>query len=509
MSKFKNGIQGETQRQVKERGGMLSLHVAPQSLHNFAKNIAMHAAAAEPVAPSRPVRSRMKRRLVGAAFGTVAAAILLFSAQVSPAFASLVQYIPGFSVASDWLTTLRTSDGVQNAGNHDYRPFQPVVMSFGDTKVSLSDVYLTSDKLIYKVFVQSDKISKNVTTWPDDTPGNDFSNAGYHATSKDFPSAGAGGVITFTHDEQSGEPILVLPTEQQLSPQQVSEFLAENPSKLSFNFYEPQAGSAIPLKHTLDVPFDKSQWKQDRIIPQRVSMPVTINSDQGEIEVQEVKITPLSTYITLHLNNTDQKLLDIDWSNPSIEMTDNAGGTYEFKGYTSLNSVPGRSNSGSGTIRLEFASSPYFSKQADQLNLKIGHVQLSEIDSFSLAMDEALPKVIPFRGKQMLLTQSRYEDGFLKLKLEQDAQNRMSIDFNIPGYMAKVFQSQELYDKFYAGNRDQAGFARNILQVQEGRGEYEVWIAAPEQKQYELEMINAVTQREQVQVNQQVELSVR
>ncbi|MEK5467967.1 hypothetical protein MKY64_23440 [Paenibacillus sp. FSL R7-0210] len=509
MSKFNNGIQGETQRQVKEMGGMLSLQVAPQSLHNFAKNIAMHAAATEPAAPSRPVRSRMKRRLVGVAFGTVAVAILLFSAQVSPAFASLVQYIPGFSVASDWLTTLRTSDGVQNAGNHDYRPFQPVVLSFGDTKVSLSDVYLTSDRLVYKVFVQSDKISGSVTTWPDGTPGIDYSNAGYHVTSKDFPSAGAGGVMKLIHDEQTGEPILVLPTEQQLSPQQVADFLAGNPSKLSFTFYEPQAGSAIPLKHSLDVPFDKSQWKQDRIIPQQASIPVTVHSEQRAIEVQEVKITPLSTYIILHLNNKNQSLLDIDWSNPSIELTDNAGGTYQFKGYTSLNSVPGRSNSGSDTIRLEFASSPYFSKQADQLNLKIGHVQLSEVGSFSLAMDEMLPKLILFSGKQMLLTESRYEDGFLKLKLKQDAQNRMSIDFNIPGYMAKVLQSQELYDKFYAGNRDQAGFARNILQAQEGRGEYEVWIAAPEQKQYEVEIINAVTQREQVQVNQQVELRVR
>lgn len=509
MSKFKNGIQGEPQQQVEGMGGVLSLHAAPQSLHDFARNIAIHAAAAEPAAPSRPVRSRTKRRLIGAACGPAAAAMLLFSAQVSPAFANLVQYIPGFSVASDWLTTLRTGDGVQNAGNHDYRPFQPVVMNFGDTKVSLSDVYLTSDRLIYKVFVQSDKLSGSVTTWPDGTPGLDYSNAGYHVTSKDFPSAGAGGVMKLTHDEQTGEPILVLPTEQQLSPQQVADFLAANPSKLSFTFYEPQAGSAIPLKHNIDVNFDKSQWRQDRIIPQQVSMPVTVHSDQGAIDVQEVKITPLSTYITLHLNNADQKLLDIDWSNPSIELTDNAGGTYEFKDYTSLNSVPGRSNSGSDTIRLEFASSPYFNQQADQLNLKIGHVQLSEVGTFSLAMDEALPKVIPFSGKQMLLTESRYEDGFLKLKLTQDAQNRMSIDFNIPDYMAKVFQSQELYDKYYAGNRDQAGLARNILQAQEGRGEYEVWIAAPEQKRYEVEMINAVTQREQVQVDQQVELSVR
>ncbi|MFP4979156.1 hypothetical protein ACE6ED_27395 [Paenibacillus sp. CN-4] len=509
MSKFKNGIQGEPQRQAEEMGGVLSLHAAPQSLHDFAKNIVMHAAAAEPAAPSRPARSRTKRRLISAACGTAAAAMLLFSAQVSPAFASLVQYIPGFSVASDWLTALRTGDGVQNAGNYDYRPFQPVVMSFGDTKVSLSDVYLTSDKLVYKVFVQSDKISGSVTTWPDGTPGIDYSNAGYHITSKDFPSAGAGGVMKLTHDEQTGEPILVLPTEQQLSPQEVAAFLAGNPSKLSFTFYEPQAGGAIPLKHSMDVPFDKSQWKQDRIIPQQASIPVMVNGDQQEIEVQEVKLTPLSTYVTLHLSNTDRSLLDIDWNNPSIELTDNAGGTYGFKDYTSLNAVLGRSNGGSDTIRLEFASSPYFSKQADRLNLKIGHVQLSEVGSFSLAMDEALPKVIPFSGKQMLLTESRYEDGFLKLKLTQDAQNRMSIDFNIPGYMAKVLQSRELYDKFYAGNRDQGGFARNILQVQEGIGEYEVWIAAPEQKQYEVEMINAVTQRKQVQVNQQVELSVR
>ncbi|QDY84202.1 hypothetical protein FQU75_12825 [Paenibacillus polymyxa] len=475
---------------------------APQKLHDFAKNISVHAAESK----TGRVRPRIRElAMVLTACCAAAVALTLITAQVSPAFASLVGSIPGFSVASDWLTSLRKSDGVQNANSHQYQPSAPVVQQLGDTTVGLSDVYLTSDKLVYKVFVRSDRIKRNIITNSDGSLGVDGKAVGYYVKSLDFPGYGSG-ILKIVHDEHTGEPIMVIPTMTELTPQEVASFLNTNPTKLSFVFYEPQQGKELPEKHILNVKFDKSQWKEDKIYPQQQSVKVTGNPEIQTIDVQEVKVTPMNTYVTLHLNSPGDHILDLDWNDLSVQLTDNKGNAYQLDTYRDVDEKSGRM--GSDTIKLVFASSPYFDKEVSRLALKIGHVKLTEIKSFPLSLDEHIPKILHFKDKEMLLTKARYEDGFLKLNIKQNPDNPMSIYFNIPAFDAKVYKSHALYQKLFVGNLDKEGWSKNKLRIEEGKGEYEVSVMAPKQSSYEIEMMNAPSEAEKVQINKTIELNL-
>ncbi|MFB5678431.1 hypothetical protein ACE3NQ_23535 [Paenibacillus terreus] len=467
---------------------------APQSLHTFAQNITVHAAGTS-IKRRRPRRSMLYTGL--AAGCTAAVAISLLTAQVSPAFASVMNNIPGFAAASEWLSSKRDSDGVQNAQLHNYQPSEPEVYQIGDATVSIGDVYLTSDKLIYKTFVRSDKIKNHLITDSDGSYVDPW--ASFHAVSLDFPGKG-GGAQDVIFDEDTKEPILVDTSEIAVTPQEVDAFLRKNPSELKFALYE-QNGTDSPDKHEISVKFDKSQWKEDRTFVVHQSLDVEGVPEIQTLTVDQVKVTPINTFVDLQLNNMDKFLLETQLAEPTINLTDDQGNRYPLDTYLPLDEEEGRYES--GKIRLVFSSSPYFNDALKKLTLHIDELEVSEIGSFSLSMNEALPKTISFKGKEMTITDADYKDGMLNLKIKQSPDNRQGVSFSIPSYEAKVLRNHELYQKLYV---EQEGYRKGKLRVKDGQEEYEISIMAPKQDDYDIEM---VSERRAVPLNKEMDIDLK
>lgn len=142
----------------KEIGRSFERLAAPESLREFARNIDLHATG------KTGTRLPNKKRpgWIGFAAGAAAVSLLFVSAEVSPAFAGMIKQIPGVSVAASWLDSIRSRDGVENAAVHQYTPFELMAQQVGDMKVTLADVYLTSDKLTYKAFIRTDGLKDHL-----------------------------------------------------------------------------------------------------------------------------------------------------------------------------------------------------------------------------------------------------------------------------------------------------------------------------------------------------------
>lgn len=131
----------------------------PESLYRFADEVPGRFAAGDFTSAAEPApASRRSARFK--LFKSVAAAAILVSAfsagvTMSPAFASLVKEVPGFEIAVDWLTHVRQQDGVQTAVDHGYTPIEPATVRFDGTSITIDDIYLTDDELLFKAFIRS------------------------------------------------------------------------------------------------------------------------------------------------------------------------------------------------------------------------------------------------------------------------------------------------------------------------------------------------------------------
>ncbi|GJM71132.1 hypothetical protein HMSSN036_33480 [Paenibacillus macerans] len=86
----------------------------------------------------------------------------------------------------------------------------------------------------------------------------------------------------------------------------------------------------------------------------------------------------------------------------------------------------------------------------------------------------------------MTITQARYEDGLLKLKVLQKAENRMSIHFEIPSLRPDKEKSPELWKEYYG---EKADLRKELIIPSEGKEEYELSFLVPKQDTYEIRMM--------------------
>ncbi|UQZ36939.1 hypothetical protein C2I18_27445 [Paenibacillus sp. PK3_47] len=479
---------------------------APDSLHEFARNIVLHAS--ETVKAEHSWRRggtagqyRMRRAAIGLTACSTVLAAALFTTQVSPVFAGMVSGIPGFAIAAEWLDGLRSRDGVQNASDHNYRPFEQVVRQFADTRVTLSDVYLTGDKLMYKAFIQFKGMAAHLMTHPDGTEGLDQYAAGYHVQNLDFADGAETGILHVTYDEQTGEPVMAIPVEQKLNPAKVSAFLAGDPSKLSFALYVPVEGQEVPDKHIIEVGFDKTQLLKDWEIAVNRSVSVSGNSGVKSLTVDKLQITPVNTALEVKLDEAERHILNLDYEDLQLELTDDKGNVYPFESYSHLKEVPGRS--GSDRISLVFAGSPYFNDAVQSLNLRIGKIQISQIGSFMLTPGHASPQTVRFMDKDLVISVPQYKDGMLQFSVHQDADSLKGMEFNIPAYTADVLGSPELYKRLYV---DQEGYRSGRLYPLAGKETYSISVMAPDEKNYKIEVIS---EPEQVELGKTLQLDLR
>ncbi|BFH64009.1 hypothetical protein [Paenibacillus azoreducens] len=466
----------ELERELKAAMDQLE---APDTLKAFAKNIAVHTNGGK----SKTIRPR-KKIITGLAAGCAASLLLIFTAQVSPAFAGFVHSIPGFSVASDWLDSLRGRDGVQNAGDHDYRPFEPVTQKFGNTTLSLADVYLTGDKLMYKAFIQSEDIKRQLIQNPDGSPGfNTRTGKNYIVQNLDVPALSGGLSENIIYDEETHEPILVLSNKMQLNPEEVKAFLNGNPDKLRFAVGVIEAGSnKVANEYKMEVPFDKTRLMKDRIVPVHQPVKLAGRPEFPAVTVEKLKITPVNTYIDLSFDHSDAYDLGFDPADylerHSITLIDDHGKAYPMEGFKLEND-----GTGSGQVELAFTSSPYFDKSVRNLQFYMDNVEITdrEDESFMLELHEQLPKTIQYKDASFILTDAHYENGLLKIKVKQNPEDRMKLRFSIPSFQAEI--SQEERGKYDAENADQR---KEVLVPEDGKSEYDLSIMAPKQETYRI-----------------------
>lgn len=478
---------------------------APESLKAFARDIALHSEK-QNIGPL----SGRKRPWMGFAACAAAAGILLFTAQVSPAFANMIKNIPGVSVAADWLDSIRSRDGVENAAGHQYMPFEPVVQEFGDVKVSLADVYLTSDKLMYKAFIRSGDIKKHLIQNPDGSQGLDRTADLFTIHSLDFHPVQGGGRQEIIFDKETQEPVLVASYVMELTSQEVEAFLNGNPNTLRFKLYVTDASKHEPDHgYAMNVPFEPSQWMEDRVIPVHHNVEVAGDPDIGALVLENLKITPLNTYVELRLDNANDYALDIDLARSleqdTIKLTDNNGKVYPLDTYRPKY-PPTNEKHQSGVIELSFNSSPFFDETVKSLTLLIAGVEVSdrtEGSTFRLALEDKLPKTIHFKDKEMIITEAQYEEGFLKVKVLQKAEDRMKIRFDIPEFMKKVADSPALREEYYV---EKISLQKGLLIPAEGQAEHELSIAASDEGVYEIRMKR---EQDEVQINQTIEIDIR
>ncbi len=472
----------------KEIGQSLDQLAAPESLRDFARNIALYS-------ENKKVDSRRTVRrpwITGVAAGVAAVSLLFVTAELSPAFASMLKQIPGVSVAAEWLDSIRSRDGVENAAAHKYMPFEPVVQQFGEMKVSLADVYLTGDKLMYKAFIQTDELQGHIAKDPDGSLSLDRTANFYAVESLDFDMVKGDGSEEVITDQETGKPIFVISDIIDLDSEAVQAFLKGNPDTLRFEiFVGNHASGQADRKYAMNVPFSPAQRVEDRIIQANRRIEVAGDPDIGAVVLDNIQITPLNTYAELRLDNSADYMLDLglseDGMRDAITLTDNNGKVYPLDSYgTKYQPVNDRFQP--GVIKLTFNSSPFFDETVNRLTLHVGAVEVTDWAKsayFTLDLNGELPKPITFKTKEMTITEARYEDGFLKLKVLQRAKDRMSVRFDIPSLRPDKEKSPELWEEYYG---EKADLRKELIIPSEGKEEYELAFLVPKQDTYEIRM---------------------
>lgn len=286
-------------------------------------------------------------------------------------------------------------------------------------------------------------------------------------------------------DQETGDPILVISDIIELNAEEVRDFLAGNPDTLHFKlFASHDASGREAQEYAMNVPFSSSQWMKDRIIPVHQRLEIEGDPDIKELVLENIKITTLNTFAELRLEQSADYGLDLDLTGDAVRLTDDHGKTYPLKTYRTKYQ-PANEKFQPGVIELAFNSSPFFDETVKSLTLHIGNIKVSDwtrSDSFTLSLNENMPKPIRFKGKEMAIAQARYEDGFLKLHVRQPEKDRMSVRFRIP-----TFQPEgELRDTYYGEKADQR---KDLLVPAEGTDAYDLSIMAPQQETYEIRMM--------------------
>ncbi|KZE81182.1 hypothetical protein AV654_01420 [Paenibacillus elgii] len=496
-------------KQVKEElSQSLQELPVPASLLQFAKDVPNMAESLPAIPARRPIRQRSRKaRFTIAAACALAVVASVGAAQVSPTFANMVKGLPGFSGVLSWLDEVRGYDGVRNARSYGYEPAEPVVKQFGDVTIGISDVYLTGDKLSYKTFVKSDEIKKNAFKRDNGYWDVDWRNTtNYLFSIEDFNEirgGGSGGIIM--SDDSTKEPIYAGTHSFTLTPQQVQDFMNKNPKELRFDVSKVQPGQQnAEFLSEISVPFDKSQWREDLVVPLHQQVEVAGDPDLPSFALDQVKITPTNTQLDVKIQQGANHYLEFRQTGDYERkfdpyLTDDKGNKYPLhvdspqKMYDSL----ARPGDWDGN-KMEFMSSPYFDPSVKRLTLHLNGFELTEKTpsaSFTLSPGEKLPKTVRFKDKQFTIVGTSYKKGYLWLKIKKDRPEdvRLGIQFGIPqdlnkAYQEKIQNTPELYESYEP--HPGVALIDGVPRSERPEDDYfEAGIMTPEQDSYEITML--------------------
>lgn len=458
----------------------------PESLFRFADELPERFDRGEISAAAQVItKRRVQRRYMPMVMKSTAVAafmVIAFTAgvQMSPAFASLVKGVPGFELAVDWLTDVREKDGVQKAINHGYSPIEAVTKQIGGTTITISDIYLTEEELLFKTFIQSKDY--DVT----DRSGQVSLFVGPRNL-RGGGSATSSSLITTTDDGKS--PVLQETYKYQLEEGALEDFLDKN-SLLILGVRKHVSNRDVRQSNieeigdiTLSV--DHSKLLYNKVFEPAQTLAID-DPDWAGLTLEKLTIQPTTMNVILEGNK------GWDWRFSREEdgapyLKDEKGNIYRYDP-----SGPGL-NLPEGKQQLPFSSSVFFDADVKKLYLHIGEMTVTErapSGSFELSMKGPFPQTVHFNHKDIVIEGAEYHEEeylLLKIRKEDAAQTKLEgIDFNFvqDRDKEKIEQINKLRE---ALNIPGFGMARNF----KNKPYLSVYIPAPEQDKYTISLHRA------------------
>ncbi|NEZ41745.1 DUF4179 domain-containing protein [Paenibacillus alvei] len=471
----------------------------PSSLLQFVKEVPSMVEDVRHAGVSATRRKRRRFIYKAAAIGAILAVTSLSAIQVSPSFAELVKNIPGFSLAKSVMEQL-FDHGSDNAKSHGYEPFKPVVQQFDDMKISISDLYLTGDRLTFRSMITSDNIKQNVITRKDGMKFLDRTANLYDVKAVDFEvlKSVSGGIYI---DAKTKEPFLMSTATSELKPDQVQQFLSTNPRELRFevNVNEYKDGSfRKKASYKLSIPFDSSKLLKDKIIPLHKLINISGDPDLKDIILGDVTITPTNTYLNVSLDKKSNYYLRFIGNRQDSYLEDDKGRKYPLFSDDTIGAYQIEPVGEDGN-RLSFYSSPYF-EDAERLTLHIKEVSLTEKvpgEAFTFTPGEQLPKTVTYKGKKLTITDAYYDDVYLMLKIKKDASDpdRTGIRFAVSPSVSALGLDRN-------GGID----VGEVRVIHNQKDYYQARIHAPKLESYKIEMSR---ESSPVTINSDIEIDLK
>jgi hypothetical protein len=423
----------------------LSKVAVPDSLYLFAKEVpAICERERETgVIKSKP-NGRRKLKLFPILSKSAAAIAILagtFSAGVSmsPAFAAYMKAVPGFDIAVDWLHRLRSRDGVQVAVENGYTPIEAKTAQFGGTAITISDVYLTDEELIYKAFISTDQY--------DVTDGRSRVHIEVVPINLRGGGSTTGATTAETTDESTG-PVLQVSYKFQLPEHAAREFLAKE-KELQFEVRKHILNhelkrSEIEQMGTIAVPVDPNKLLHNKVYEPNQPLPIAVfDPDWKELTLEKLTIQPTTMNAIIY----GKKGWTLDF--PREEglapyLKDEKGNVYKYDPSGPVLTLE------EGKQQLPFSSSVFFDTGAKTLQLHIGTVLVTEKESsgsFALSRNDTFPKTVQFKNRLIVIEGAEFKDGYIRLKIKKESPDQKVLEgvrFYIPEHYAELAKNKEL-----------------------------------------------------------------
>ncbi|SDJ40209.1 DUF4179 domain-containing protein [Paenibacillus naphthalenovorans] len=423
----------------------LSKVAVPDSLYRFAKEVPdiYERERETSVIKSRP-NGRHKLNLFSILSKSAAAIAILtgtFSVGVSmsPAFAAYMKEVPGFDIAVDWLNHLRGQDGVQVAIENGYTPIEAKTAQFGGTTVTISDIYLTDEELLFKAFIHTNEYDVR----------DGRSNVHIEVAPINLRGGGSttGTTIAETTDESKG-PVLQVSYKFQLPENAAREFLAKEKElqfevrKLILNREIKRAD--IEQMGMIAVPVDQNKLLHNKVYEPNQSLPNAVfDPDLKELILEKLTIKPTTMNAILY----DKNGLTLDF--PREEgmapyLKDEKGNVYKYDPSGPALMLE------DGKQQLPFSSSIFFEKDTAALQLHIGTVSVTEKDpsgTFELSKNDTFPKTVQFKKRLIVIEGAEFKNGYIHLKIKKEYPDQKILDgvrFYIPDYYAEMAKNKEI-----------------------------------------------------------------
>jgi hypothetical protein len=466
----------------------LSGIAAPASLYHFAKEVPAIYEGQQNSPAARREHSR-KSKLFSMAFQSALAIVILtgsFAVGIftSPAFAAYMKGVPGFDIAVDWLTELRDRDGVQIAMEHGYTPIEARTEQFGGTIITISDVYLTDDELLFKAFIRTNEY--DVTD----------QKSGVHIVVK--PKNLLGGGSTTHHSVTESTDGSKAPIQQDtykfhLSENVAREFLQREKklifevTKLTFN--EEKKRPEYQTLGNIALPIDQSKLLHNKVYGLNQVLPIAASDpDWTQLTLKKLTIQP-TTMNAVIAGKQDWTLSFPREDGEAPYLKDEEGNVYPYDPSGPVLMLEG------GEIQLSFMSSVFFEEEVKALQLHIGTVFVTELESsgsFELSKKDVFPKSLQFKNRTIVIEGAEFQEDYIRLRVrkEDPDQNVLEgIRFYNPRFELEIEKNIELGSKIDALREELRIIGWERAESYGSDPAYlEVYIPAPTQDSYTISL---------------------